>query len=465
MADRDLVVLRAVRDVGLPDRSLDGLRERVASTLEREIAAERRRSRRPRRPLPRLGGLLTAMGSLLAIAIVVGAVALLHRGPSQPARPASAQGLIAKLAVLRRPQTSADVLPAHLKFRFASRGAIIGSLTRLVAAPPGGRLYLVVTTPWRGPGAIWSPGLGDQVAIVYVVGSHASESIPVPAAGLDDSGEVGLVGGFANRSAVHSAVRAYEVAVIPDGVARVRWRFANSSGVPTRSVDPYLGSNVAYYPFARAALFLRGTWYASDGSVIPSSDKALRNAIAGRQNALRMQEIRRYARYHYRPPRALLAAFAVFSIMSRTGVHVSGGLTISWPSIESLPYPIVNMADPNQPAQLDPYDTRQVTSPSGLQLWVIPGAHGLCVAELDHARFPSPLGLETGAGEGCSPNVAAAESGGSGVSSGRPGGLTTTYLVRPNSNPTITIRTGRHGRRTIRLPYGVYMGTDSLAPG
>jgi len=154
----------------------------------------------------------------------------------------------------------------------------------------------------------------------------------------------------------------------------------------------------------------------------------------------------------------------VFSITSRIGVHVPGGLTISWPPLASLPYPVVNMADPNQPAQLDPYDIRQVTSASGLQLWVIPGARGLCVAVLDHARFPSPLGIETGGGEGCAPNIAAAESDGSGLSSGRPGGITTTYLVRPKSNPTITIRTGRHGHRTIRLPYGVYMGTDSLVP-
>jgi hypothetical protein len=206
-------------------------------------------------------------------------------------------------------------------------------------------------------------------------------------------------------------------------------------------------------------------WYASDGSVIPTSDKALRNAIAGRQNAQRLQELRRYARYHYRPPRALLAAFAVFSITSRTGVHMPGGLTISRPTLESLPYPIVNVADPNQPAQLDPYDIRQVTSASGLQMWVIPGARGLCVTALEHARFPSPLGLETGAGAGCAPSIAAAESDGSGFSSGRPGGITTTYLVRPNSTPAITIRTGRRGRRTVRLPYGVYMGTESLVPG
>jgi hypothetical protein len=119
------------------------------------------------------------------------------------------------------------------------------------------------------------------------------------------------------------------------------------------------------------------------------------------------------------------------------------------------------MADPNQPARLDPREIRQITTRSGTRIWVIPGQRGLCVAALDQATFPVAAALETGAAAGCSANLAQAEAEGAGFTSGGPGG-TTTFELLPRTHPTIRIRIGAHRHRTIRPPYGVYVGTGPL---
>jgi hypothetical protein len=460
-------VLYAVRDVGLDQRNPEGLSARVRAAIDHEIESELHGRRRagPFRRRPSAGSLALVLSTLVTIAVAIGAIALLHHlnGRREPSA-ASANGLIARLAVLRRPQTAADVLPAHLKLAHP-QGTIIPSLTRLVAAPPGATLFLVVTTPPTGPRVLWSPRLGDQVSIVAVSNRGATQSLAVPAVDLSDAEEVTPVGGIltpgAGRGPTLPVLRgAYDVAVVPDRVARVRWRFADATGQPGRAVDAHLSNNVAYFPRQRsAAVLLRATWYAADGSVIPTSDEALRRANAARENAMRAQSIRRYARYSYHAAPALLADFAVFAITSRTGVRTSTGLTISRPRLSTLPFGVVNFADPNQPPQLDPENIRQITMPSGIQVWVIPGQRGLCIAALDRPRFSIHPGIATGGGEACSGNLAQAEATGTGLTSGGPGG-TVTYRILPKSKPTITIRTGPHTHRTITPAYGIYVATS-----
>lgn len=404
---------------------------------------------------PTTGALLTGLTAIVSIAVAVGAIALLshHRGQQQSSA-APAQALISKLAVLRRPQTPADVLPAHLHLADPN-GVIIPSLTRLVAVLPGAKLFLVVTTPAGRSPPFWSPKLGDQVAIVAVTAQGSTESVAIPAADLTSADELMQAGVTGQRRV--ELRDAYDVAIVPDGVARVRWTFANDSYNPGRVVNTQVTNNVAVVRLERSTgMLLRATWYGADGSVIPTSDRAQRSAIAARQAVMRARDLRQDARYAYRAAPALLADFAVFAVNSRSGVRTAAGNIISHPRLASLPLPILNITSPNQPPQLDPEDMRQVTTRSGARLWIIPGQRGLCVAELDPPRLPS--GLSSGAGEGCSGTLAKAESHGAGLSSGRPGGLTTTYQVLPKTIPTITIRTSRGTRKTIHPPDGVYVG-------
>jgi hypothetical protein len=233
------------------------------------------------------------------------------------------------------------------------------------------------------------------------------------------------------------------------------------------SVDPKVVNNVTYAPVQRGAPVVAGArWFAADGRVIPTSDRAYRQAIAARDDAMKADSIRRYAHYSYRAAPAILADFAVFSITSRRGVRTPSGLVILRPTLSSLPFAIVNFAEPNQPARLDPTQIRQITTPAGDRFWVIPGERGLCAAVIDKVRIPMVGGLGEGGGEACSATLAQTETGGSGVSEVLSGGHSISYQVLPKSK-AITIRTRagtrrtfrpRAGtRRTFRPPHGVYV--------
>jgi hypothetical protein len=109
-----------------------------------------------------IGWLIPMLASVLAI--VVAAVALLtlaHRperssAPTTPAVPAIARRLVSELAVLRRPQTVADLDSPRIKMFLAHRarsplaaltGTPIRSLIRLAAATPFGEVFVVPLLP------------------------------------------------------------------------------------------------------------------------------------------------------------------------------------------------------------------------------------------------------------------------------------------------------------------------------
>jgi hypothetical protein len=316
----------------------------------------------------------------------------------------------------------------------------------LVASPPGANLYLAVSTPVGGSPPLWSPKLGDQVGIVAVTGGGATETFPVPAADLTDGLAVELVGSAPAGSGAYQ-----EVGIVPDGVARVRWTFANLRATRTYVVDVAASNNIAITPVQTGAPFLlRATWYRADGSVMPTSDSAMRHAITARDNVLRRRIIRQDARSSFRPSPAILADFAVFSITSRTGVKV-GSLTISHPRLSSVPLAILDLTTPRQPPQLDPEDMRQATTRNGVSAWIIPGQRGICVAAVSPTR-PFPLRYGAGGVMACSGSLALAKAHGAGFS-----GDGWHYGVLPNTQPTITIRTGPHTHKTVRPPDGVYI--------
>ncbi len=387
--------------------------------------------------------LMVVSGAVLVLVVAV---------TSGNARGASAtpDALLGKLAVLRRPQVASDLLPAGIRIP-NRQGAIVGRLTRLVGVEPDARLFMVVSTPAGGNPPLWSPTLGDQVAIVAVTSHGALETQAVPAVDLTDADQLGSVGAPARTGPV------YRVAVVPDGVARVRWTFGSFSGKVERRVSVAAVNNIAVTNVRpRTGLLLQGRWYAADGSPIPTSGRALHQAIAARDAVLKKRLVRYDARHYYRAAPLLLKDFAIFAIHSRTGVRTSSGATISQPRLSDVPLGILQIASPDQPAHLDLSQIRAIQTRSGSRFWVIPGARGLCLAVLDQ----SPLPIEsfgTGSAESCSSDVASASIHGTGLSSGYTGGITITWGVLPKAHPTVTIRTGPRTHRTIRPPDGVYV--------
>jgi len=395
---------------------------------------------------------------MLAAAVVLGGRAAPARSAARPAaRDASVQALIGRLAVLRRPQTPADVVPTAHLLPPRRGGRIIPSLSRLVATEPDTRLFLVVTTPAGGSPPLWSPRLGDQVAIVAVTSRGSRESVGFPAADLANANQVLEAGVFAPSRPVADSL--YNVSIVPDGIARVRWGFYTPRGKPGPVIDLPVTNNVAVSPLRRSTGVLgRATWYAPDGSVVPTSDRVLHHAEAARDAVLTARAARYDARHSYHAPPALLADFAVFAFTSRTGMRTPGGNIISRPRLVTVPLTILKLASPDRRLQLDPEDIRQVTTPSGVRVWIIPGRHGVCIGEVDRALVPG--GLSSGGGGSCSGTIAEAEAHGAGLTSGRPGGPTMIYEVVPIAHPTITIRTRGGHRRTIRPPDGVYVGRE-----
>lgn len=470
LSDEQLV--HRLRSELAPLRARVDLAERV-----REQARERKRTGRRWSPMlerqhrPTLGMVAVGLSSLVVVAVVVVGLALLHHSgaPGETSAP-SPRGLIARLAVLRRPQTPADRLPADVKLP-PRDGKVVPGLTRLVATPPpppdsargrGVRLFLAVTKPLTGPDSLWSPKLGDQVSVVALTRYGTTQTLAIPAADLSNAQPIGVVGGrvLAGRIVNRAAALKddYMVGIVPDGVAYVRWTFGKR-GKPVVTLKLPVSHNIAYIAYgqplrSRAGAFLHATWYAANGAMIPTSDRALRRALQTRQNEQRAQLIRVLSHEpSHRAPPALLADFAVFAITRRTGVRISSGLTISRPRLSSLPLAVLRLLNPFHSIQPDLTQIRQIASPAGFTAWVIPGQDGICIVGTGPSLGRTgALGGHRSAGA-CQPNLARAEQGGAGFGGG---GLI--YQVLPKTKPTLRIRTGPNSGRTIRVPYGIYLG-------
>lgn len=191
-------------------------------------------------------------------------------GTSDPPTASSPSGaLTGRLSVLQRPQTPADELPSGLRLPRLGQGVLIPALTRLVGTPAGADLYLAVFTAARGKPPFWSRSLGDQVSLISVVGQRVALTEPVPAVDLADGSHVAIVGSSSQ----------YYVGIVPDGVARVAWTLAKVQGKHRYVVNAQAANNVVVVPFhSRTPFLLRATWYSADGTVIPTSDDALRHA-------------------------------------------------------------------------------------------------------------------------------------------------------------------------------------------
>jgi hypothetical protein len=466
-SDHPLDLLYAVRDVGVAPLRVAALRAQVQTAVRREIEREANRpavagGRAPRRGRrPTFGALATALSVLIAIAIAATAITLLShaRGPTRSGGSTTGQ-LIAKLAVLRRPQTRADLLPGRLHIRspLSPPGRVIPRLTRLVRTLPDARLYLVVTT-WS-PDSTWSPRLGDQVSIVTVRGRHAAGTVPIPAADLTNANEVSLISPTDQQSPTTPGL--YHVGIVADGVARVRWTFANRQFQPGAVVNTPASNNVAVSqgPLDTFPVPLRAAWYAADSHRIPTSNNALLASQAARDATQEAQLIRTVLEHPYDADPSLLTAFAVFAITSSTGVKTAAGDIISRPPLSAIPLDVLQgyaRPDGKLQLQLDFNEVRQVITPSGVHMYVIPGTRGLCLVSGDSSS-PFPDGILAGGGAGGCNTLPDVESHGISFSSGSLG-IARTYEIVPKTIHSIMIRNIHGTRTTIPVPDGIYVSS------
>jgi hypothetical protein len=431
--------------------------------LEAELVRagrERQRRFQHRRRVPRLslGGFATALAAGAAVAVALVAIVLAghHRNAAQTTGARNtlrARQLISKLAVLRRPQTAADqAIPAHLN-QGPTHGPQVVTLTRLVATPPGARVFLVVNQP-PATGPIWSPRLGDQVAIVTVNARGAQEGVGEPAANLTN-GMFAFPYPVGTSQAGRPGSQIYEIGIVPDGVARVRWAFAGVGGRHPRAVNATVADNVAISALLELpGRLTRATWYAADGHQVQTSDRALRRAMARRQALARASLLKRDTESTNRAAPVLLRNFAVFA-PTLTRNAGAAGITVTHPSLSSLPLGILNMAVPDRVPGLAPEEIRQVTTRSGLRFWVVPGAKGACVAIVEDVR--GRPGGGAGSAASCSGSLAQVEANGIASSATAPDGTKMLVGAVPDTNSTVSWSLRGGGTRTVPVVHGVFV--------
>jgi hypothetical protein len=250
------------------------------------------------------GGAVALFASIAVVAAIV-AVAFVSLGhgrssptsvSSVPAQtPAGARALVAQLAVLRRPQTPADRLPASLTALIPFRFRIIPGLTRYVATIDAGSgplssvdIYVVVGAPPRVH--------ADIVTTLAVAGPSAHRYLLSLPDVVDD--QTAIATGDLTPTAVSEAGQykvesrkthpvntltgqsGVTVGVVPDGVTRVRWVLGPApQGLRPRNhsqhgraspvmVYPQIENNVAVAKVSGFKQFSTATWYGRDGRVI-----------------------------------------------------------------------------------------------------------------------------------------------------------------------------------------------------
>ena len=216
------------------------------------------------------GAVVTTLAATAAVAIaLVAIIALGHRSavpsrPPTPAVPPAARALVSELAVLRRPQTPADLnspnLDLFLQLRGPAdprgqRGRPIRSLIRLATVTPWGeKVYLV---PFLGRGGTAALGLVAD-----------GGSCCATAAGIASNGTGSLSGGPSGNDAV---------VVVPDGVAKVSILLPRQ-GIPgerayrhSLAITVPVHNNVAAFRSTRYADdigFNHMVWYGPAGNVV-----------------------------------------------------------------------------------------------------------------------------------------------------------------------------------------------------
>lgn len=354
------------------------------------------RWRRPgaRLRLPNLGSVVTALASVSAVVVAVVAIATLGHSRSSPRRgargPVTLAALEARLAVLRRPQTSADRLPHDLARAAARSGhaVIISRLTRLAVVLDTGprrevRVYVIVEKPAArrigGRGGSVMPRAGYRVSSVaswtvargnrYSYGGGVGALVVPPVAarcrsisppgcgfGAQLPGDPGNV----------RRLRGVDMSIVPDGVTHVDWIFGDPFG-STKLIQPAVEDNVAAAKVPPNEGYLSSAmWYGAGGRLIASFDdqaEVARQEVAraraiGRHTPIASSLMRRFAVFRSPPPPPAVRRALPF--MLARGAVLSNFMGLNVDQARFVPYP----GAPSRPG-------------TGPGIWLIPGTSGV----------------------------------------------------------------------------------------
>ena len=402
---------------------------------DRSLGEHRVRGRGAVRGLP-FGGLAVAFGAAVTVLVAVVAVLVVgHHTPASGSRgdvPVGARSLgslVSELAILRRPQTIADRdAPAPV----TSGPEVVHNLTRLAAtvSAPGAeavRVYLVVRMLGANSSASGA--------------AHGSVAAVVTATIVSATGRVGVVGngwaGSLTRPVGVSQANGLDASIVPDGVARVKWVFAEAGAASDVqqliTVYPTVRNNIALAPVARQqGLLASVTWYDANGHVVQTFNAAAERARHTREIE---QAISASGRRPVAP--SLINSLAVLRAPRPPGPP-------------RLPSGAAAALAEQGGYGLNITQARFVTA-GGHGFWLVPGASGVCLSG------PSPSGLT-----GCN-TVKAVEDGGLVGGTAGPGwGML--EGVAPDGNPTISIVLSSGQVKHVPVVDNVYAVTMHVKP-
>ncbi len=390
----------------------------------------------PRRRLP-VGWLIPALAvGVAALVAVVAVTSLGHQAPAPRGAassvPPAARRLVSHLAVLRRGQSRADVLP-HWAVRetesLTDHARLVAGLSRRVGSVNLGqdgraRVYVIVQRVRHR---------GDVASIAFVGPFRQGAAIngPAVAAGGDQVAATarGLTADPGQVSDLWGAV----ASIVPDGVTRVKWVFTRegtSSGLPAITVWPTLRDNVAIgqLPPTQQAYLSSAVWYGAGGQVLQSFGAAT-SVPAGEQTFRQALQ----ASVHEPVAQVLVRHFGVLRTPS-AGLHAPG---LDHAAIASLIEP--NIVD------LNVAQTRSVAyGATSAKLLVVPGSQGMAL------RSVSPIVNQASGG------TPAALSGQLVTESRRFRGHRMVVGLAPDGNRTVTVLLPGGGVRTARVVDNVY---------
>jgi len=175
-------------------------------------------------------------------------------------------------------------------------------------------------------------------------------------------------------------------------------------------------------------------------------------SISPREAAIRARLLRQEEHAKYRVAPAIIQNFALFAPGARLGRFGQGAdtFTVSQPTFSSLPTFVLQLAADG--LSYDPRAAREVSTPSGLHIWLVPG-NGICM-----------LNPSNGGGA-CSGSLALALQ--EGVLHTQPvANGTEVYIgIVPNTNATITAKTSTGRTRTVPVIDNLFITPKAGLPG
>jgi hypothetical protein len=380
----------------------------------------------PSRGRLRLSGLGSTVAVLATVAVVVGALLLVHSN-NQPTTSVvttpTGSGLTRILAVLRRPQDQADRRAAAMSqrvfghLRLSRSDVPVESAVRVATVTPwGAKVVFVPVRPRSDPSE-------EQLAISGAGGAGCCSTPAEIAAGHD-----WLTSG--------SRTANYVVLVVPDGVARVKVALRHPQ---TAAVHGNVAAFKTPEPIENLNTY-RMIWYAPDGKIV----KRTSPAQARQPQLSHAQLVHRAETQPVQIIPQIADHFALFqNDQGGSFGHSQNRFQISHPTIASLPDGVlVTTGGPGNPN--DARQARELVTQSGIRLWILAGT-SVCTL----------TGLQ-GEGGSCSGNGRAHKTG-QVITQPTPHGDPMLIGIVPNTNKTIEMRTSSGATRYVSVHDGVFV--------